>query len=101
MKILNKNYQQIAEERSIRKFKNCEVLNSYQLAKDGKYAWFEVILLDREIVQNYPNMAWVAKGKGRAFRGKTMAGKRARGIATNKGKGAEKLRPSRKARTAS
>jgi large subunit ribosomal protein L15e len=35
--------------------------------------------------------------KGRAYRGMTSAGKRGRGL-HNKGKGAEKLRPSLKAR---
>ena len=34
--------------------------------------------------------------RGRAYRGKTSAGKRGRGL-FNKGKGAEKLRPSLKA----
>ena len=42
---------------------------------------------------------WISSGnshKGRAERGKTSAGKRGRGL-HNKGKGAEKLRPSLKA----
>jgi len=96
-KIVGKSYQWIAEERAVRKFKNCEVLNSYQIAKDGVFYWFEVILLDRIIVRSYPNMGWVGDSKGRVFRGKTAAGKRSRGILTKKGKGAEKLRPSLRA----
>ena len=46
LKILGKNYQQVAEERASSKFVNLEVLNSYKLAKDGKHYWFEVILVD-------------------------------------------------------
>jgi large subunit ribosomal protein L15e len=93
-KIVGKSYQWIAEERAAKKFKNCEVLNSYQIAKDGIYYWFEVILLDKTIVRTYPEMGWVGDSKGRVFRGKTAAGKRSRGILTKKGIGAEKIRPS-------
>tara|TARA_Y100000310_G_C20656778_1_gene802380 strand:- start:423 stop:983 length:561 start_codon:yes stop_codon:yes gene_type:complete len=96
LKIVSKPYQQVAEERAAKKFKNCEVLNSYVLARDGKFAWYEVILLDRDIVKNYLGMGWIAKEKGRVFRGKTSAGKKGRGLG-NKGKGAEKIRPSLKA----
>ena len=48
---------------------------------------------------NDKQLGWVAEGsshRGRAYRGKTSAGKRGRGL-HNKGKGAEKLRPSLKA----
>ena len=38
-----KSLQQIAEERVADKYPNCEVLNSYWVAKDGKYFWYEVI----------------------------------------------------------
>ncbi len=92
--VLEKNYQWVAEERAARKHPNCEVLNSYQIAVDGRYYWYEVMLVDREQVSKYEGMEWLAKGKhrGRAFRGKTSAGKRTRGILIRKGKGAEKLR---------
>ena len=96
-KIIGKSYQWIAEERAARKFKNCEILNSYPIAKDGIYCWVEVILLDKMIVRNYLNMGWIGDSKGRVFRGKTAAGKRSRGILTKKGRGAEKLRPSLRA----
>jgi len=43
---LRKSYQQIAEERVNRQFPNLAVLNSYLIAKDGKHAWHEVILVD-------------------------------------------------------
>src|SRR3989344_2431037 len=44
---LRKGYRVIAEERAVKHFPNCEVVNSYFLAKDGKHYWFEVILVDR------------------------------------------------------
>ncbi|MEK6922313.1 MAG: 50S ribosomal protein L15e [Nanoarchaeota archaeon] len=98
-KMLAKSYQWICEERANKKFRNCEVLNSYYLAKDGIHYWHEVIMVDPEIVKGYEGFEWLAKSKnrGRVFHGKTSAGRRSRGILTNKGKGAEKLRPSLRA----
>lgn len=93
-KIVNKSYQWIAEERAARKFKNCEVLNSYEIIKDGKYFWYEILLLDREVVKHYDEMGWVGDSKGRVFRGKTASGMRTRGMLTHKGTGTEKTRPS-------
>ncbi len=97
---LRKNYQQIAEERANKKFKNCEVLNSYLVAKDGTYIWHEVILVDRSspgIVKD-PRFSWLneSQHKGRVFRGLTSAGRKSRGL-YHKGKGSEKARPSRRA----
>src|SRR3989344_2437354 len=71
LKIVSKSYQWVAEERVGRKFKNCEILNSYEIASDGKYAWYEVILLERDIVKNYPGMEWVAHSKDKVGRGLT------------------------------
>ncbi len=91
--VLEKSYQWVAEERAARKHPNCEVLNSYYIAKDGNYYWYEIILVDREQVSKYEGMKWLLKGsnRGRVFRGLTSAGKKSRGL-YNKGKGAEKLR---------
>ncbi len=89
--VLEKSYQWVAEERAARKHPNCEVLNSYWIAKDGNYYWYEVILVDREQVSKYEGMEWLANARGRVFRGLTSAGKKSRGL-YNKGKGAEKLR---------
>jgi len=100
-KIVGKSYQWIAEERAAKKYQNCEVLNSYYVAKDGRYYWFEIILVDKAHPQILAdkNLKWIAEKqhKGRVYRGLTSAGKRSRGILTHKGKGAEKLRPSIKA----
>lgn len=92
-KIVGKSYKWIAEERASKKFKNCEVLNSYEIAKDGLFYWFEVILMDKIKVRTYKGYEWVGDSTGRAFRGKTSAGKKSRGL-RHKGKGAEKIRPS-------
>ncbi len=96
-----KSIQRIAEERTSRRYPNLEVLNSYWVGEDGKNKFYEVIMIDPEhpAIQSDKDMGWVSSGsshRGRAFRGKTGAGKRGRGL-LNKGKGAEKLRPSLKA----
>jgi len=96
---LDKSYQSVAEERASKKYLNCEVLNSYYVGQDGYYFWYEVILVDK----NHPqiladkNINWIYRHKGRVFRGLTSASRKSRGLRSNKGKGAEKLRPSRTA----
>lgn len=81
---LNKNYQQIAEERAQKKFTNLAVLNSYWVARDGKHAWYEVILVDpnHPVIQADPKINWIcqAKNKSRVFHGKTSAGRKSRGM---------------------
>tara|TARA_Y100000310_G_scaffold344420_2_gene457092 strand:+ start:5861 stop:6436 length:576 start_codon:yes stop_codon:yes gene_type:complete len=96
--VLEKNYKQIAEERANKSFKNCEILNSYWVGQDGKYIWHEIILVDKDSpsILADKKINWIAKHKGRTYRGLTSAGKKTRGL-RNKGKGAEKLRPSKKA----
>ena len=95
-----KSIKRIAEERVARKFPNLEVLNSYWVGEDGKNKYFEIILIDpsHPSIQNDKQLGWITQNRhtGRVYRGKTSAGKRGRGL-HNKGKGAEKLRPSLKA----
>jgi len=93
-----KSLQRIAEERAARKHPNMEVLNSYWVGEDGKYKWFEVILVDRThpAMVNDPQLNWICNKKGRAFRGLTSAGKKGRGL-RRRGRGAEKVRPSLRA----
>ncbi len=95
---LHKNYQAIAEVRANKAHRNCEVLNSYYVAEDGKNYWYEVILADRTnpSVLADKRSAWVGTKQGRAFRGITSAGRKHRGL-RHKGKGVEKARPSRRA----
>ena len=96
-----KSIQRIAEERVSRRYPNLEVLNSYWVGEDGKNKFYEVIMADphHPAIKADKQLGWISSGSshsGRAFRGKTSAGKKGRGL-FNKGKGAEKLRPSLKA----
>lgn len=97
-KNLDKNYQQIAEEKTISNYPNCEVMGSYQVAQDGYYTWFEILLVDRAHPQVLADrqLIGIAAQRGRAARGLTSAGRKSRGL-RNKGIGAEKLRPSKPA----
>ncbi|NLM30408.1 MAG: 50S ribosomal protein L15e [Methanomicrobiales archaeon] len=92
-----KSLQRIAEERASRKFPNMEALNSYWVGEDGRYRWYEVILVDphHPSVLSDKNLAWLADSahRGRAERGKTSAGMKGRGMRT-RGRGTEKTRPS-------
>ncbi len=98
-KDLKISYQVVAEQRASQKFPNAEVLNSYFVGKDGRNYWYEIILIDRAhpAILADEKISWIASKKGRVHHGVTAAGKRSRGILTNKGKGAEKLRPSLRA----
>ena len=91
----------IAEQRSSRKFENCEVLNSYKVGADGKSHYYEVILIDTAApeIKSDKNLKWISgkTHKGRAERGLTSAGKKSRGL-QKKGIGTEKDRPSRNSR---
>jgi large subunit ribosomal protein L15e len=41
-----KGTKRIAEERASKKFPNLKVINSYLLWSDGRFKWYEVILVD-------------------------------------------------------
>jgi large subunit ribosomal protein L15e len=92
-----KSLQRMAEERASRKFPNMEALNSYWVGQDGRYRWYEVIMVDgsHPVIRSDPQLAWVANPvhRGRAERGKTYAGRKGRGMST-RGTGTEKTRPS-------
>ncbi len=81
---LDKSYQQIAEERVQKKFKNLTLLNSYWVAQDGKFYWYEVILIDSNhpVIKSDKKLAWTGKdkNKSRVFHGKTSAGQKSRGM---------------------
>ena len=99
--VLAKNYQTIAEERVADKYPNCEVLNSYWVAKDGKHYWYEIILIDKThpAIKSDKHIKWVAEKqhKRRVYRGLTSSSRKSRGL-RRKGKGAEKMRPSNRAK---
>jgi len=95
-----KSMRLIAEERAARKFPNLEVLNSYWVWEDGRFKWFEVVMVDpnNPVIKSDKSINWICDEvhHGRAFRGLTSAGKEVRGL-HHKGLGAEKARPSRRA----
>ena len=99
-KNLGMNYKWIAEQRAGRKFKNLEVLNSYNIGKDGIHYFYEVILVDpeRPEIKSDKQLSWISKpsNKGRVFRGLTSAGKKSRGL--RKKSREMKVRPSIRAR---
>ncbi|MFH0818329.1 MAG: 50S ribosomal protein L15e [Candidatus Micrarchaeota archaeon] len=71
------SHREIAEQKASRKFRNCEVLNSYWVGEDGQTKFFEIILLERDKT----GVKELAKTRrGRAFRGLTSAGRKSRGL---------------------
>tara|TARA_Y100000310_G_C20534964_1_gene740400 strand:+ start:188 stop:757 length:570 start_codon:yes stop_codon:yes gene_type:complete len=99
-KTLKMNYKWVAEQRVARKFTNLEVLNSYQIGKDGMHYFYEIILVDpsRPEIKNDKKMKWITKpqNRNRAFRGLTSAAKKSRG--QRKKKKGLKTRPSIRAK---
>ncbi len=89
----SKSKQVIAEERTTKKYPNLEVLDSYWVAEDGNYKWYEIIMVDPEApeIQKDQDINWITDQKNRVQNGLTPAAKKSRGL-KNKGKGAEKLR---------
>ena len=101
-KTLKMSYQWVAEIRASNKYKSLEVLNSYKIGQDGKHYFYEVILIDptKPEIKKDRTMKWISEGshKGRAERGLTSAGKKSRGLTTNKGHSPKlKVRPSLRA----
>lgn len=98
-KILKMNYKWVAEQRAEKKFANLEVLNSYYIGKDGKYYFFEVLMVDpyRPEIQNDDTINWICRpeNKNRAARGLTSSARKSRGL-RRKGPGL-KVRPSQRA----
>ncbi|MBT4165752.1 50S ribosomal protein L15e [archaeon] len=83
-KTVKMNYKWIAEQRAGKKFPNLEVLNSYNLGKDGKHYFYEVILVDasKPEIKNDRVLGWVAdkSHRKRVSRGLTSAGLKSRGM---------------------
>eukprot|EP00051_Salpingoeca_urceolata_P026156 m.476298 g.476298 ORF g.476298 m.476298 type:complete len:205 (-) comp20490_c0_seq1:59-673(-) len=73
-----------AEERVGRKCGNLRVLNSYWVAQDSTYKFFEVILVDpqHKAIRRDPRINWIcgAVHKHREIRGTTSEGRNNRGI---------------------
>lgn len=97
-KILKMNYQWVAEQRASKKFDNLEVLNSYYIGQDGKYYFYEIIMIDsaKNEIKSDKNFAWMAgTQKGRTERGLTSAARKSRGLRTKSRN--MKVRPSLRA----
>jgi len=95
---MRKSIQRIAEERTAKKYPNCEVLASYWVGEDGRHKWYEVMLVDvnHPVIRSDPKLNWICSSKqaDRANRGLTPAGKKGRGLVRTRGMGVEKNRPS-------
>lgn len=95
-----RNLRSLAEERVGRRCGNLRVLNSYWVAQDSTYKFFEVILVDvqHKAIRRDPRMKWIVAPvhKHRELRGLTQAGKKARGLQT-KGSKSSSTRPSKMA----
>jgi large subunit ribosomal protein L15e len=98
-KILKMNHQWIAEIRAQKKYPNLEVLSSYQIGKDGKHNFFEVIMVDpsRPEIKNDKTINWIceSQNRDRALRGLTSAARKSRGLRTKSPDA--KVRPSMRA----
>jgi large subunit ribosomal protein L15e len=98
-KNLTMSYKWIAEQRVSKKFTNLEILNSYEIGKDGKHYFFEVICVDpsKPEIKNAKETSFLTKGqnKSRPERGLTSAAKKSRGL-RNKHP-TSKVRPSKRA----
>ena len=83
-KVLKMSYRWVAEQRAQKKFPNLEVLNSYNIAKDGKHYFYEVILVDysKPEIKSEKSINWITKktNQHRVHRGLTSAGKKSRGL---------------------
>lgn len=79
-----RNIQALAEERVGRRCKALRVLNSYWVAQDSTYKFYEVILIDpfHKAIRRDPAVRWICKPvhKHRELRGLTSAGRKSRGL---------------------
>lgn len=79
-----RNLQSIAEERVGRRCGGLRVLNSYWVAQDSTYKYYEVIMVDpaHKAVRRDPKINWLCNAvhKHRELRGKTSAGRKSRGL---------------------
>lgn len=98
-KNLKMSYKWIAEQRVANHHTNLEVLNSYEVGKDGENYFYEVICVDpqRPEIKNDPTLSWITNrtNKNRVFRGLTSSAKKSRGLRSKDP--TNKNRPSRRA----
>merc|ERR1712198_433479 len=79
-----RNLQSLAEERVGRRLGGLRLLNSYWVAQDSTFKYFETIMLDpqHDNIRKDPSVNWICKAgqKHRELRGKTSAGRKHRGL---------------------
>ncbi|KAF6016711.1 RPL15 [Bugula neritina] len=79
-----RSHQAIAEERVGRKCGALRVLNSYWVAQDSTFKFYEVICIDpfHKAIRRNPDTQWITKPvmKHREMRGLTSANKKSRGL---------------------
>jgi large subunit ribosomal protein L15e len=97
-KTLKMNYKWVAEIRAARKYPSLEVLNSYNLGKDGKHYFYEIIMVDpsKPEIKKDRTTKWIVNDRKRAERGRTSAARKSRGLRGKSPK--KKVRPSLRAR---
>ena len=95
-----RNLKSKAEERVGRACGGLRVLNSYWVAQDAMYKYYEVIMIDphHKAVRRDARINWICNPvhKHRELRGLTAAGRKGRGLNVRT-HGTSKLRPSRRA----
>eukprot|EP01017_Pseudomicrothorax_dubius_P006780 TRINITY_DN11_c0_g1_i1.p1 TRINITY_DN11_c0_g1~~TRINITY_DN11_c0_g1_i1.p1 ORF type:complete len:245 (-),score=76.64 TRINITY_DN11_c0_g1_i1:144-815(-) len=94
-----RSHRALAETRVGRRVPSLRVLNSYWVAQDGTYKYYEVILVDpfHKAIRRDGSINWISNPvhKHREQRGLTSIGKRHRGLRA-KGHRDNKKRPSRR-----
>lgn len=83
-KKFQRSHRSIAEERVGKKCGGLRVLNSYWVAQDSSYKFYEIIMVDifHKAVRRDPKLQWICNPvhKHRELRGLTSAGKMSRGL---------------------
>jgi large subunit ribosomal protein L15e len=79
-KVLNKSYQDVAENRVSEQHPNCEVIGSYIVGEDGGYEWYEVLVVDPDepSVQADDDLRDAASRRGRSERSLNSASTKSR-----------------------
>ncbi|XP_068725558.1 large ribosomal subunit protein eL15-like [Montipora capricornis] len=79
-----RSLRSVAEERAGRYCGSLRVLNSYWVAEDSTYKYYEIIMLDpfHKAIRRDPRINWICKPvhKHRELRGLTAAGRKNRGM---------------------
>lgn len=79
-----RSLQNVAEERAGRRIGNLRVLNSYWVAEDSTYKYFEIIMVDpqHKAIRRDPKINFMCRAvmKHREMRGLTSAGSKSRGL---------------------